>query len=98
MTRLMVALVLAALTFVASPYAQAPAPQPQAQIPPELALDRTLPIDPAVRTGRLANGLRYFLRQNGRPEKRVAMRLAVNAGAVQEDPDQRGLAHFLVHM
>ena len=67
-------------------------------IPPELALDRTLPIDPAVRTGRLPNGLRYFLRQNSRPEKRVSMRLAVNAGAVQEEADQRGLAHFLEHM
>ena len=75
------------------------APQPQAQsIPPELALDRTLPIDPAVRTGRLPNGLRYFLRQNSRPEKRVSMRLAVNAGAIQEEADQRGLAHFLEHM
>ena len=92
-------LVLAVVTLAAAPYAQTAAPQPQAQpIPPELSLDRTLPIDPAVRSGRLPNGLRYFLRHNTRPEKRVAMRLAVNAGAVQEDPDQRGLAHFLEHM
>ncbi|HET9702724.1 MAG TPA: insulinase family protein [Vicinamibacterales bacterium] len=96
MTRLAVALVLSVLTFVAAPRAQVASPP--AQIPPELALDRTLPIDTAVRTGRLPNGLRYFIRQNARPEKRVSMRLAVNAGAIQEDPNQRGLAHFLEHM
>jgi zinc protease len=107
--RLMVAALLAALTSVAVPLAQvaapsagqAPAGKPAAAsqtIPPELALDRTLPVDPAVRTGRLANGIRYFIRQNARPEKRVAMRLAVDAGAIQEDPNQRGLAHFLEHM
>ena len=96
MTRLAVAVVLSVLTSVAVPRAQVASPP--AQIPPELALDRTLPIDTAVRTGRLPNGLRYFIRQNGRPEKRVSMRLAVNAGAIQEDPNQRGLAHFLEHM
>ena len=46
----------------------------------------------------LPNGLRYFLRQNGRPAKRVSMRLAVDVGSIQEDDDQRGLAHFLEHM
>jgi zinc protease len=99
MIRYTVALALAALTFVAAPYAQVAAPLSQAPaVPPELALERTLPIDPAVRTGRLPNGLRYFIRHNARPEKRVSMRLAVNAGAIQEEPDQRGLAHFLEHM
>ena len=99
MIRLTVALALAALTFVAVPLAQVAAPPaPSQTIPPELALDRTLPVDPAVRTGRLPNGIRYFIRQNARPEKRVAMRLAVDAGAIQEDPNQRGLAHFLEHM
>jgi zinc protease len=51
-----------------------------------------------VKTGRLPNGLRYFIRENKRPAGRVAMRLAVDAAAIQEDPDQRGLAHFLEHM
>ncbi len=77
---------------------RAGAPQAAAAIAAELALTRTLPIDPAVSTGRLPNGLRYFVRQNARPANRVAMRLAVNAGAIQEEPDQRGLAHFLEHM
>jgi zinc protease len=102
--RLLLALGLSVLSLVAAPQAQtAPstpvgAGGPQAAIPPELALDRTLPIDPAVKTGRLPNGLRYFIRENKRPANRVSMRLAVNAGAIQEDPDQRGLAHFIEHM
>jgi len=78
------------------PYAKTAAPQ--AAIPPELALDRTLPIDPAVKTGKLPNGIQYFIRENKRPANRVSMRLAVDAGAIQEDPDQRGLAHFIEHM
>lgn len=83
---------------------QGPASQVAAQAPaaaataPDLALDRALPIDPAVRQGTLDNGLRFFIRRNGRPEARVSLRLAVNAGSLQEEPDQRGLAHFLEHM
>ncbi len=96
-SRFSLALVALLGALVVAPNAQVAAPQAP-PIPPELALDRTLPVDPAVRTGRLSNGLRYFLRQNNRPEKRVSMRLAVNAGAVQEEADQRGLAHFLEHM
>ncbi len=57
-----------------------------------------LPLDPAVRTGRLENGLTYFIRHNARPEKRAEMWLAVNAGSTLEDEDQRGLAHFCEHM
>lgn len=72
-----------------------PTPPP---VPAELALDRPLPVDAAVRTGQLPNGLTYFIRQNGRPAARVSLRLAVNAGSLQEEPDQRGLAHFLEHM
>ena len=97
MRGVLVALGLAILTWSASPYAQTAA-APQAAIPPELALDRTLPVDPAVKTGRLPNGIRYFIRENKRPAGRVAMRLAVDAAAIQEEPDQRGLAHFLEHM
>src|SRR6187402_2261514 len=97
MRGLVVALSLTILALTASLSAQTAA-APQAAIPPELALDRTLPVDPAVKTGRLPNGIRYFIRENKRPANRVAMRLAVNAGAIQEDGDQRGLAHFLEHM
>ena len=59
---------------------------------PELALD------PAVRTGTLPNGLTYYIRKHPKPEKRVLLWLAVNAGSVLEEDDQRGLAHFVEHM
>ena len=61
-------------------------------------LDAALPLDPAIRTGTLPNGLTWFVRRNTRPEKRAALRLAVKAGSIDEDDDQRGLAHVLEHM
>jgi zinc protease len=57
-----------------------------------------VPADPAVRVGKLPNGITYYLRNNGKPAKRIEMRLAINAGAMQEDADQLGLAHFSEHM
>src|SRR5262245_64294168 len=60
--------------------------------------ERQLPIDSAVTVGRLPNGLRYYVRENKRPEKRAELRLVVNAGSVLEDADQRGLAHMVEHM
>ena len=73
--------------------ATAPAPAPQSFAPTE-----RVPFDAAVRTGTLPNGLRYYIRKNARPEKRVALQLAVKAGSVDETDDQQGLAHFLEHM
>lgn len=99
-----VAVVLLLTVVVASPWAQVAAPRAQEAtlqapaVPAELALERPLPVDPAVRSGRLPNGIRYFIRQNSRPANRVSMRLAVNVGSLQEEPDQRGLAHFIEHM
>lgn len=58
----------------------------------------SIPIDPAVRVGKLANGLTYYLQPNARPEKRLELRLVVNAGSAVEDDDQRGVAHFVEHM
>ena len=57
-----------------------------------------LPNDPAVRKGKLDNGLTYYIRHNDRPEGRAEFYLATNVGAIQETPDQDGLAHFLEHM
>ena len=57
-----------------------------------------LPNDPAVRTGKLDNGLTYYIRHNDKPEQRAEFYLATNVGAIQEAPDQDGLAHFLEHM
>jgi zinc protease len=62
------------------------------------ALTAPLGNDPAIRTGKLPNGLTFYIRQNARPEKRVLLRLAVKAGSIDELEDQRGLAHVLEHM
>jgi len=61
-------------------------------------LKDSIPVDPAVLIGKLDNGLTYYIRQNKKPENRVELRLAVNAGSVLENHSQRGLAHFTEHM
>jgi zinc protease len=62
------------------------------------ALSQQMPVDPEVAVGALPNGLRYYVRRNGRPARRAEMRLVVRAGSVLEDSDQLGLAHFVEHM
>ena len=57
-----------------------------------------LPVDPTVKVGKLPNGLTYYIRRNAKPEKKIELRLAVNAGSVQENDNQLGLAHFMEHM
>jgi zinc protease len=57
-----------------------------------------LPIEPKVKIGKLSNGLTYYIQKNVRPEKKVELRLVVNAGSILEDDDQQGLAHFMEHM
>ncbi len=63
----------------------------QMQMPP-------VPLDPAVKTGKLENGLTYYIRHNEWPEKRCDFYIAQRVGSMQEEDDQRGLAHFLEHM
>lgn len=57
-----------------------------------------LPMDPDVVTGKLENGLTYYIRNNHKPANKVELRLVVNAGSILENDDQRGLAHFMEHM
>ena len=61
-------------------------------------LSQQMPVDPEVVTGTLPNGLRYYVRANGKPSRRAELRLVVRAGSVLEDDDQQGLAHFVEHM
>lgn len=61
-------------------------------------LAAALPVDPEVIEGTLDNGLAYYIRENDSPGGRAELRLLVDAGSVQEDPDQAGTAHFLEHM
>ena len=60
--------------------------------------DAIIPLDPKVRFDTLSNGLRYYIRYNEEPKKRAELRLVVNAGSLQEDDDQLGVAHFVEHM
>ncbi len=64
----------------------------------QIDVTQVMPVDPKVKIGRLSNGLTYYIRHNSLPEKRVELRLVVNAGSVMEDDDQQGLAHFMEHM
>ena len=57
-----------------------------------------LPVDPAVKIGRLRNGLTYYLRSNDSPGGALSLRLAVNAGSLNEPVVGAGYAHFLEHM
>ena len=62
------------------------------------SLTQPMPVDPQITMGKFPNGLRYYIRPNKKPEKRAELRLVVKAGAILEDDDQRGLAHFVEHM
>ena len=57
-----------------------------------------LPNDPAVRVGKLENGLTYYIRHNDQPAQRAEFWIATDAGAHQEEDHQDGLAHFFEHM
>ena len=63
----------------------------QSQMPP-------IPVDKDVRIGKLDNGLTYYIRHNNWPENRAEFYIAQRVGSIQEDENQRGLAHFLEHM
>ena len=59
---------------------------------------QALPIDSAVRVGKLENGLTYYIRHNEYPKHRAEFHIAQAVGATMEEDHQNGLAHFLEHM
>lgn len=63
----------------------------QMQLPP-------LPVDSAVRVGKLDNGMTYYIRHNENPKGQADFYIAQNVGSILEEDNQRGLAHFLEHM
>ena len=65
-----------------------------AQVNPQAPLE----LDKKVLTGKLENGLTYYVMHNEKPAQRADFYIVTNVGAVQEAPDQDGLAHFLEHM
>src|SRR5664280_1583177 len=61
-------------------------------------LTKSAPVDPGIRTGKLENGMTYFIRSNKEPEKRASFYFIQNVGALLETDNENGLAHFLEHM
>ncbi len=61
-------------------------------------LKAKMPTDPKVKIGQLKNGIKYYIRENKKPENRAELQIVVKAGSVDEDNDQKGLAHFIEHM
>jgi zinc protease len=61
-------------------------------------LKKVVPFDPSVRTGKLPNGMTYYIRKNAEPKKRAELYLVNKVGAVLENDNENGLAHFTEHM
>ena len=57
-----------------------------------------IPVDPDVKIGKLDNGITYYIRHNEEPKNQANFYIAQKVGSVQEEENQRGLAHFLEHM
>jgi len=90
-------LVIAILVLLpASSFSQAKLPKSAAKT--SIAKTDALPLDTAVRVGKLANGFTYYIRKNIEPKNRVTMYLANKVGSILENDDQQGLAHFMEHM
>src|SRR5262249_55456328 len=89
----MAAVCLAATTVVLAQQARTPQTPAGA-----FNLQDVIPLDTAIRTTTLANGLKVYIRHNEVPAKRVSLRLAVKAGSIDEADDQLGLAHLIEHM
>lgn len=58
----------------------------------------SIPLDPQVRYGKLANGFTYYIRRNDHPINKIELHMVVKAGSLYEDKDQLQLAHLLEHM
>ncbi len=96
--RVRAALVVLAIALTAGRLAAQAPPDSSAASVAAYALSQQMPVDPEVSLGTLPNGLRYYVRANGKPGRRAELRLVVRAGSVLEDDDQQGLAHFVEHM
>ena len=64
----------------------------------QVDLQRPLPADPNTVVGKLPNGITYYIRHNEEPKDRASFYIIRNVGALLENDDQNGLAHFLEHM
>ncbi|MBC2666590.1 insulinase family protein [Novosphingobium flavum] len=77
----------------------APHPQSVSAPRPVWAMEESdVPLDPAYRAGRLANGMRFIIRRNALPKGTVQVRMEIEAGSLDEAESERGFAHFVEHM
>ena len=60
--------------------------------------ENKIPLDTSVHVGKLNNGLTYYIKRNIEPKDRAELYLVIKAGSLQEEDDQKGLAHFTEHM
>ena len=73
------------------------AQEPKPAVSAAPSLDTRLPVDSKVKIGTLPNGIRYYIRQNPKPEKRAELRLVINAGSILETDSQLGFVHEVEH-
>ncbi len=59
---------------------------------------KQLPVEPSLITGELENGFKYTIKKNTKPQNKASIRLLVEAGALEEDDDQKGVAHLVEHL
>jgi len=64
----------------------------------EYSPETELKFDPDIYHGSLKNGLKYYIQESDKPKEVGYLRLIINAGSLQEEDDQRGIAHFVEHM
>jgi zinc protease len=80
------AILLAAIIFAATGFAQ------------NINFNEKLPLDQNFKVGKLENGMTYYIRKAENPKGKAEFFIVHNVGSLQENDDQRGLAHFLEHM
>lgn len=62
------------------------------------SINEPLPLDGQYKIGKLENGMSYYIRAAKNPAGRAEFFIIHNVGSLQEEDNQRGLAHFLEHM
>lgn len=64
----------------------------------QVDMTKEIPVDNKTLVGKLPNGITYYLRHNEEPKQRASFYIIRDAGALLENDEQNGLAHFLEHM
>src|ERR1035437_7828812 len=90
--------VLAAAVSVASAQTPPAEHETSATSVASYGLSQQMPVDPEVVVGTLPNGLRYYVRANGKPGHRAELRLVGKAGSGLGGGDQRGVGRLVANL